>query len=752
MKPNLFRIVSLVFVLATVLNMTINQPTYADAASDKQAVNIIAGCKNNDTPPAPGSNCAKYQTCSASGGGDALCQSIKSLNDVVPSLFRQDTVAKCMASRKTRTECVTAWSTCIYNHIKNNTLDGGDAQNCSNLVAQGKFDEAIKPPPPAEKGTTCAVIGIGWIICPAVTFLAQIVDGAYGFVASLLKVQPLLTTGATEGVYTAWSVMRNFANVAFVIAFLIIILSQLTSVGVTNYGIKKLLPRIIVSAVLVNVSYWICAAAIDVSNITGSSVNQVLQGVKEGLTLPNADDFLASGTGWTGIAGGVLAGTTAVVAALYVGLAALLPALVAALFAIVTTFLVLTLRQALIILLVVIAPLAFVAYLLPNTETLFKKWRSLLQTLLVMYPLISLIFGASALASTIVMGTAGGPYKIAIQIMGAAMAVLPLVVVPTLIKTTSGVLGRFGAIVNNPNKGPFDAMRKGAEGFRGYRQNVRKGNALSGGKTFGAGQFKRGYRRELRNQAAEGQAKSGEAQFGVTDSKAAGYVASNTQSQAQINAINSANNARFVTSVANNPGLVSQSMGAASEDPEVNKALIAQQQKAVAEAIKDVELSADIAPGDIKAIGTELTSAIARGDSITARAMQNMLLTSGSAGLAQYRQTMTENEDSIDSNSGTGSALRENLLRNHGGVKGTANDLMQQAITGARMSDVSADKKTWEMSDEDLVHQKPASIELAIGSGAISKEQAMRIVANDQLAKHLDQTVRSKVEDIATRP
>lgn len=357
--------------------------------------------------------------------------------------------------------------------------------------------------------TTCAVEGIGWIICPVLTFLGKIVDQAYAFVASLLTVQPLMTTGSSEGIYQAWSAIRNIANVAFVIAFLIIIFSQTSSIGITNYGIKKMLPKLIVAAVLVNASFWICAIAVDLSNILGSSLNDLLKGFADGgIASPDANSILATGTnengtlGWQGIVGAVIAGAAAAGAAWVIGLSALLPVLISVVFVIFTTMVVLMLRQALIVLLIVIAPLAFVAYLLPNTESLFKKWRELFQTLLIMYPLIALIFGASALASVIVMGTAQGNYKIPIQIMGAGIAIIPLFVVPFLIKTSSGILGRVGAMINNPNRGPFDRMRKGAEGYRKNRQQLRDARALGGANQLGRGAF---IRRRARREAALGQ-------------------------------------------------------------------------------------------------------------------------------------------------------------------------------------------------------------------------------------------------------
>ena len=368
------------------------------------------------------------------------------------------------------------------------------------------------PKTEADDRTSCVIQGVGWIICPVVTFMSGIVDGAYTFVSGLLVVQPLFTTGKTEGLYNAWSVMRNIANVAFVISFLIIIFSQLTSMGVSNYGVKKLLPRLVIAAILVNVSYWVCAIAVDLSNIIGASMVSVFHGIAGSIPdAANATSTLNTGEGWLGIAGKVLAGVGVVGILYYVEIAALLPALIAALAAIVTVFLVLTLRQALIILLIVVSPLAFVAFLLPNTEDLFTKWRKLLVTLLLMYPIIAGLFGVSALASTIIMGSSP---DMVVQIMGALVSILPLALTPIVMKSAGGVLNRFGGMVNNPNKGPFDRMRKGAESIKKDRDNLRNTRALRGDRQFGRGAVVRfGARRRGITAGREGEANRANAEY-----------------------------------------------------------------------------------------------------------------------------------------------------------------------------------------------------------------------------------------------
>lgn len=73
--------------------------------------------------------------------------------------------------------------------------------------------------------------------------------------------------------------MRNVANVIFIILLVMVILSQVSNIGIDNYGIKRTLPRLLIAIILINISYYICAIVIDITNIAGSSVNKVLSAV-----------------------------------------------------------------------------------------------------------------------------------------------------------------------------------------------------------------------------------------------------------------------------------------------------------------------------------------------------------------------------------------------------------------------------------------------------------------------------------------
>lgn len=350
------------------------------------------------------------------------------------------------------------------------TLDG---DNYTNRSATTAITIVPQSGTTAEGSTSCATEdtpGLSWLICPLTNTLAKAMDYIYGIVSGYLEVRPLATT-ADQPMYRAWEYMRNIANVAFVISFMVVIYSQVTSIGLNNYSIKKLLPRVIIAALLVNVSYWICAIAIDIFNVLGYSVQDLFISVRNSLVGAEGNSwdviswesmasFVLSGGA---VAGGIGIGAYLGITSLTVGVAGagaatgliflLLPMLLSVLFVVLMTFLILAARQAIITILVVLAPLAFVAYLLPNTEEWFTKWRKALFTLLLLFPAFSLVFAGAQLAAALIIQNATDLNMI---LLAMGVQVAPLAITPLLLKLGGGILNRFAGIVNNPTKGVFD--------------------------------------------------------------------------------------------------------------------------------------------------------------------------------------------------------------------------------------------------------------------------------------------------------
>lgn len=295
-------------------------------------------------------------------------------------------------------------------------------------------------------GTTCNIDGVGWIICPVVRFLSSIADDAFKFISdSFLFVSPEIFNSSNP-TYEAWKNMRSIANVLFIIAFLIVIFSQMSGIGLSNYDIKKILPRLVIAAILVNTSYYICQIAVDISNILGYSLKSALQGM-----IPPTGGTV-SNSGWKSASGfpGFLGVTTGIIAAgalIWVNLAALIPILLAGIVALIVVLFILVARQALIILLVVASPIAMVCLLLPNTDPLFKKWQKAFTGLLIVFPTVGAVFGMSTLASGILnkaFASNTGDSTMG-QIIAAAVMVLPLFLIPGILKKSIDSAGSIGA-------------------------------------------------------------------------------------------------------------------------------------------------------------------------------------------------------------------------------------------------------------------------------------------------------------------
>lgn len=340
---------------------------------------------------------------------------------------------------------------------------------------------SIESPSENSTSTSCDVQGIGWFICPVSNWLADGIDYMYSALQQFLKTKPLETTNQNSGIYLAWVIMRNISNVAFIVAFLVIIYSQLTSVGISNYGVKKMIPRLVIAAVLVNLSFTICAILLDLSNIAGYAFQDAFMGIKN--TISTVGENTSTWT-WSEIISTALSnGALAVGAGYAVSLALtteLLPMLVpaAALAGLTLLFILLIMaaRQALIIILIIISPLAFVCYLLPGTEKWFKKWRDLFLTMLVFFPAFAVVFGGAQLAGIIIIQNASGPNGAIMHVLGMLVQIIPLAITPLIMKFSGGVLGKFAGFVNDKNKGLYDRTKNWSKDRRETIKNKKLAN------------------------------------------------------------------------------------------------------------------------------------------------------------------------------------------------------------------------------------------------------------------------------------
>ncbi len=260
-----------------------------------------------------------------------------------------------------------------------------------------------------DTGAICPDLGVlSWIICPVAQLLTDAIRLAYNWIESnFLEIDAnSFIVGQTQGnaIFNGWQVFQGFANIVFVIMLIIVILSQVTGFGISNYGIKKALPKLIVVAVLVNLSFLFCQLAVDLSNIFGYGLRQFFEGIAnqvgggEGFSL---DVGLKRITGALLLGGGAVA-TVALANFWKSWIGPFLISLVGILIGVLFFLIILGVRQAGVLILVVISPLAIVCYALPNTKKLFDRWKSMLTSLLLVFPICGALMGGGQLAATII--------------------------------------------------------------------------------------------------------------------------------------------------------------------------------------------------------------------------------------------------------------------------------------------------------------------------------------------------------------
>lgn len=295
--------------------------------------------------------------------------------------------------------------------------------------------------PKEEDQENCKIDYIGWVICPVVNTLASMSEGARARLVKMLTVDTKSILGDTsEGsVYSYWSKIRDYANILFVIFFLFVIYSQITGYGLDNYGIKRMLPKLIVGVIAVNISFYICGLLIDLSNVVGSSAFNFISTAAVG-GMP-AGDWNDSDQGWiSSIAAGALLLTVG-----YFALATVISVLLFVVITAVTTIFLLGVREAIIILCTVISPLAFAAMIMPNTEGLYKKWWNVFKASLMVFPMVGLVYGASNLAARI-LGASVEENDFILKSVITLLIFAPLPVVPKLVKSAVEIIGIGGLV------------------------------------------------------------------------------------------------------------------------------------------------------------------------------------------------------------------------------------------------------------------------------------------------------------------
>lgn len=658
---------------------------------------VAAGCKYQSLPGAPSQASEKGWFCD-----DAAKKKLAKMliGTCIASAIR--TVAKRPDGQdKSNEQIDKLFTDCI---AKNSGLDKDTVNNKAPIAwddIKKDVDTSGSAATEESKKDCGDVLGsglLGWSICPAINAAIIFADGAWSIFEFLLINNPLDGSGTY---YDSWTKVRDLANAILVVIFLGIVISQVSNIGISNYGIKKMLPRLVIVAVAINISYYLMQVIIDIANITGKSIDGIFSGFESysGLKAANGwsvlfDSILLSATvassvGVTLAAGAVL-GWPAII--LFLG-AMIIPAIIG----IIAGLLALQVRSMLIPILAIFSPVALVAWVLPNTQKLFDKWKSMFTGLVFLYPLASIYYGGLKFAASITL-TSGESISIQRLMALAALFIGTFMVAVIAIKSNS-IMGKIvGGIGGFANKLGVSRLGGFVSNTASDMMSSRRAEFLSkgpGGRknpfTIGAHKAMKRFNDNKKLRQIDQANYEAYADRGFKESLASGEYDSRLRSL--------------------------ELPGSKARIQEMTHSLISTE-------VKNAQIS--FGNASIQELKSALSDAIKNGDDVKARAAQNILLSSrGPGGIDAHNQAISESESKRYMSDDMGAKLRSNIQESNSSVFDKDPGLLKWASGQGSSIDGAHDAAARESISLDKFTGMTKSSQLdRINGGGISSDQA----------------------------
>lgn len=338
------------------------------------------------------------------------------------------------------------------------TVDSSCSSANIDAAAAIAKDAASAAPTTASKGSKCDQGIMSWLMCPILTKIEETISSI-----ATTMLQPLLHINAvspsnTPGLYKVWTNFRSLANVLFVLIFIVAIFANTLSIGLDHYTIKKMLPRLVAAAVLVQFSFIITSLLVDTGNVLGGGVQGLILGLSNGTS---------SAKDWGNLFENLVIGGVSGVALVALTIASwplILPLLASLLIAVLAFFFTIGARLLLISVLIAVSPLAFVAWVLPNTESYFKKWWTMLLRLILMYPIIIAILSIAGQVNQLLAFSGdsanNGAAGLAIDALRPIIFIYAFTLIPKTFKWAGGIMAGAQNYFNNIAGGRQKALRE----------------------------------------------------------------------------------------------------------------------------------------------------------------------------------------------------------------------------------------------------------------------------------------------------
>jgi hypothetical protein len=254
-------------------------------------------------------------------------------------------------------------------------------------------DETAEPDLcPVEKGTA-----LRWLACPIIDGGQALTNGLDSIINYFLTINTTQIYGDTQGsvsdpgspvagtassgFYKAWSSFRNLGIGLVVIAGIIMVMSEALGLQIVDaYTIRKVLPRLLIAVIGISLSWSFMYFMVTLFNHLGTGMASLIYSSFDGIGGVN------KGTGTAAIFASYFALGGGLLALGFLGILSFLGTLILAL---IVGVAVLILREGIILMSIIIAPLAIASYVLPNTSKFASFWWSTFFKALAAFPIIT---------------------------------------------------------------------------------------------------------------------------------------------------------------------------------------------------------------------------------------------------------------------------------------------------------------------------------------------------------------------------
>jgi len=335
---------------------------------------------------------------------------------------------------------------------------------------------------------------LGWIMCPVIKLLDEAATWLDGQVQQLLTTPDPTSLGGAggNGLEQGWSRVRNITLILVIPVMLVMIIS--TALGfsfVDAYTIKRAMPRLLIAIIAISLSFYLMSFLVEVTNSIGQGLLGLLTTPFWGSTNVSLATLIPASTSAaltvTGL--GVFA---ALVASGVVSFMIILSFAFVTVIALLVGFVILTLRQLLILALIVVAPIAILLWVFPGTERGWKLWWTNYSKLLLMFPLIMLMIAMGRDFAWIIAHSSAysGVDDLLARLMVIIAYIAPFFFIPAAFKMGGTMFGALAGFATGATAG----LRQGQTKFRGS-QRAQNLQDFKSGKRFEGKSYIPGSRR-----------------------------------------------------------------------------------------------------------------------------------------------------------------------------------------------------------------------------------------------------------------